>query len=419
MTFPDDLRHSIRALQSTPGFTALVVLALGLGIGANSALFTVVNSLLLRPLPYERPRELVEISLARRVLPLEELNRAESLRGVAAFVARVFAVAEADGIKNIFGFRVSRNLFAVLGVRAALGRTFLPGEGDHSSVVVLAYEYWRRVSGDPKILGQALTIGEQKYTIIGVLPEDFTLQVRDGNLFVPYRLTEGRVVARLKPGVLSAQAAAQAEAEVAGIVRGLGPEPGRGNREERVRASRLTDSFRPNDAAPVLVLQAAMGVLLLITCANAGNLLLVRSNARRREFAIRAALGAGRAQLVRQLLTESALLAALGGAVGLAVAAASLGSVKEQLPANIGRMLRGAEALAIDWRVLVFTLAASLLALALFGLAPALSALRFDVMSCLKDSSRGSNPQRQKLSQLLVASEVALAVMLLAGADLR
>ncbi len=405
-----ELRYSLRVLRARPGFTAFVVLALGLGIGANTALFTVVNSLLLRPLPYQRPGELVEIAQTRGGLPLRELNQAQSFTGVAAFLSRNFAVASDEGVRNLYGLRVSANLFTVLGVEAALGRTFRTGE-ELTPVVLLSYDYWRRVSGDPKIVGQALTISNQQYTIVGVLPADFTLQVRDGNLFVPYPLLEGRVVARLRPGVR----AAQAEAEVAGLLGGLDPAA---LRDQRARVTPISDSFRPGDVSTLLLLQAAVGMILLITCTNIASLMLARSAARRQEFALRAALGAGRIQILRQLLAESALLACLGGTVGLLGARASLTYLQLRLPANIGRALRGAEALVIDHRVLAFLAGATLVAVLLFGLAPALITWRFDGMSGLRDSARSSTPDRHGFARLLVTAEVSLAVMLLIGAGL-
>ena len=411
-----DLRYGVRSLKAKPGFTALVVLALGLGIGANTALFTVVNSVLLRPLPYERPHELVELSLTRRAVPLTELNEARSFAGVAAFIPRGFMIPADDGVKNLYGFRVSANLFSILGVQPALGRRFAPGE-DHAGaqpVAMLSYEYWRQISGSPEIIGKNLTLTGETYTVIGVLPSDFTLQVRDGNIFIPYPLSEGRVVARLKEGV----SLAQAEAEVAGILLGLDPPSVTENRERPVRVRLISETFLPNDVSTLLLWQAAAGLVLLIMCSNVGNLVLVRATGRRREFAIRAAVGAGRSQILRQLMTESALLAVMGGALGLLLAAWSLNYISTWLPANFGRILRGAEGLAIDHRVLAFTIGASLLTVLLFGLIPALSALRFDVMACLRESASGPARDRQRFGQMLVGVEVGLAVMLLIGSGL-
>ena len=406
------LGRSFRILRTQPGFTAIIVLALGLGIGANCALFTVVNSLLLRPLPYQNAHELVEITSPPRVFPLNELKAAASWSGVAAFMSRGFTVTGQDSIKNVYGFRVSANLFHVLGVRAAVGRIFQSGETDQP-VALLGYDYWRRTGGDPQIIGQALDIGGESRTIIGVLPADFTLQVRDGNIFIPYRLEEGRIVARLNAGILPAQA----EAEVTAILDAINP-PSRRPGNARPQVTPLREAFRSSDGATVWLLQAAVALVLLITCANVGNLLLVRSSARRREFAIRTAIGAGRRQLFSQLMMENLLLAFMGGAVGLLFANWSLSFVGAQLPANIARRLQGAEALSMDLRVLAFAAGLSLLTLLLFGLAPAVDSLRFDLVNSLRDASKGGTPRRQRFGQTLVIAEVALALMLLISAGL-
>ena len=403
------LRHGARVLTSQPGFTALVVLALGLGIGANCALFTVVNSLLLRPLPYRDAADLVEISLPQRRPPVEFFQAAQSFSGVADFVPWGHSVQGPQGAVNTYGFYVSPNLFTVLGVDAAVGRVFSSGEGQ--SVVVLGYDYWRRSSGDPQIIGQTLTISGQAHTIVGVLPAGFSLSVRDGNLFVPGSRPDARVVARLRPGT----SAAQAQAEVAGMMRGF--EGQAATVTERTRVTPLSEAFRNSDANTVLLLQATVAMVLLITCANVGNLLLVRAGARRKEVAIRAALGAGRAKLFWQLMTESALLAAMGTALGLLMASWSLGWLETQLPANLGRRLRGAEGLSIDATVLAFTVGLSVLATLLFGLAPTVASLRTDVISALREAA-GSTPRRHRFGQALLAGEVALAMMLLIGAGL-
>ena len=403
------VRHAARVLARQPGFTVTVALALGLGIGANCALFSVVNSLMLRPLPYRDTARLVEIEMPQRRPPLEAFQAARSFSGVADFVPWGHTVQGPQGATNLYGFFVSPNLFSVLGVDAAVGRVFRPDE--RHSVVMLGYDYWRRTSGDPGIVGQALTISGQPHTIVGILPAEFSLSVRDGNLFVPGSRPDTRVVARLNAGVT----AAQAQAEAAGIIRGFDAQaPGA---VDRMRVRSIDDAFRNSDAVTVLLLQATVAMVLLITCANVGNLLLVRAAARRKEVAIRTAIGAGRARLFWQLMAESALLAVMGAAVGLLVASWSLDWLQAQLPANIGRRLRGADGLSIDATVLAFTAAVSVLATFLFGLAPALTALRTDVISVLREAA-GSTPRRHRFGQILLAGEVALALMLLIGAGL-
>jgi putative ABC transport system permease protein len=312
-------------------------------------------------------------------------------------------------VSNLYGFFVTPNLFSVLGVDAAVGRVFSPEEKE--GVVVLGYDYWRRTSGDPHIVGQTLTISDRPHTVVGVLPPDFSLSVRDGNLFVPGTRPDARIVGRLAPNV----SIAQAQAEVLGIMQTF--ESSYPGATERTRVVSIADAFRNNDATVVLLLQATVGMVLLITCANVGNLMLVRAAARRKELAIRMAIGASRGRLFGQLIAESALLAAAGAALGLVLANWSLGWIETQLPANLGRRLRGADGLSIDFTVLAFTAGLSVVATILFGLAPALSSLRTDVVSAMRDASSPA-PRRQRTLQTLVAGEVALALMLLIGAGL-
>jgi predicted permease len=408
-----DLRFALRLLAKTPGFAAAVVGSLAVGIALNAALFTVVNALLLRPLPYERSEELVEVSHPRRTLPLDELRAAGAFRGVAAYTPWNFAVPDAEGASLVYGCRTSASMFTMLGVRPALGRNFAPHD-ENQPVVMLGYEYWRRTSGDPKVIGKTLSLDGQPRTVIGVLPADFTLFVRDANLWIPQRMTQGRTLGRLRPGVTPEQAAA----EVAAILSRLPAEAQTADPRRRTQVTPLAVAFRPNDAPAVLLWQAAVGLVLLITCANVANLLLVRAAARRREFAIRAAIGAQRWRVARQLAAESALLAVAGAVLGLLLAHWSLDFLRAQLPVNLARILRGADGLSIDIRVLVFVAAASLLTALLFGLAPMVNALRVDVMSCLRDAGRGATGDRQRFGALLVAGEIALAVVLVTGAGL-
>ncbi|MGB2717671.1 MAG: ABC transporter permease [Vicinamibacterales bacterium] len=408
-TIIDSLRHAARVVRAQPGFALTIVLALALGIGANCALFAVVNSLLLRPLPYRNTHELVEISLPQRRPPLEAFQTAQSLSGVASAVPWGHTVQGPLGATNMYGFFVSPNLFSLLGVQPAIGRVFSPDEKD--SVVILGYDYWRRTSGDPHIIGQVLTISGRPHTIVGVLAADFSFSVRDGNLFVPGTRPDTRIVARLKPGATVRQAQAEAQA-IAQRFEGAFP-----GITERTRVIPIDEAFRNTDALAVLLLQATVAMVLLITCANVGNLLLVRAAARRRELAIRTAIGAGRTRLFWQLMAESALLAVMGGALGLLIAGWSLGWLETQLPANLGRRLRGAEGLSIDATVLLFTFGLSILVTFLFGLAPALTSLRSDVISALREAGN-STPRRHRFGQALLAGEVALALMLLIGAGL-
>lgn len=399
-----DLRIAVRLLAKNRSFTAVAAGSLALGIGANTALFAVVNSLILRSIPYSQPEQLVEINVSGRALPLDDLNRAASFDGVATFIARGFSVKDGGEIRNLFGFRVSPNLFSVLGVKSFVGRTFVQADTKSGHVAVISYEHWQRLSGNASVLGRTLTIGDEPYTIIGVLPPDFWLSVRDGQIFVPYPNLEGRTVGRLK----SNASVAQAQAELTAIANGL-------QSRSTIRLEPLTNAFRPGAATTLLLLQAAVGLVLLITCANAGNLMLVRTIARSKEFAIRNALGAGGWRIIRQALTESAVLAVIGGAAGLLVAKWSVGYLSSVLPGNVSRYLRGTDGVNIDLSVVLFTCAISIAALAVFGLLPAVQLLRFDIISQLRDSAKSIGSTRQRLGELMVVVEIALALMLLIG----
>jgi predicted permease len=356
---------------------------------------------------------IVEIEQSRRELPLQELEGIHSISGLAAFLAWGFPVGSRGEARSLYGFKATSNLFRVLGVRAAIGRVFEPSD-DGKQVAILCYEYWRKISGDPRIIGSTMIIGEEPYTIIGVLPAEFVLQVRDANLCIPSRLAQGRLIARLARGVT----AAQVEAEVTAVLRNLPPAGRAAGREVPPRVREITASFRPGAASTILLLQAAIGLVLLIACANMGNLMLVRANGRRREFAIRSAIGAGRLQMVRPLLAETVLLGLAGGAAGLLLAQWNLAFIGTRLPAGLGRMLRGADGLAIDFRVILFTAAISLAAMMLFGVAPAVSALRQDLIASLREASSGATPRGRRFGNWLVTGELALTLVLLMGAGL-
>lgn len=405
----EEARSAWRTLRSRPSLTAFITIILGLGIGANCSLFAVVNSLLLRPLPFQHVDELIEIQRPPQVFALDELRQARSLAGVAAFHPRGFTIAGADGLRNFFGFRVSANLFDVLGVKAALGRTFQAGE-ETSPVVILGYDYWRAISGEPSIIGQTLTIADELRTVVGVLPSDFVLPVRDGKVFVPYRMTEGRTIARVRPGI----SLANAEGEVKAILKQAAQTAGTSTRTARTGVEPLSQALRPN-AEMIVMLQVAVIFVLLITCTNAGNILLVRTNARRREFAIRTALGAERKTLLRQLMLENGIIATLGGILGLLFAHWSLAFVEKQLPGGLVRMMRGTDALSIDHRVLFFAIGISALTVLIFGAAPALTAMKVDVIAALR-STESAGGSRKRYMEVLAVIEIALAVILLMGA---
>jgi len=395
------MRQCLRAFRGQPGFSATAVLVLGLCIGLNSALFTVVDALLLRPLPFPLSEQLVEISLPERHAQLD-LERARSIETVGAFLPWNFAVAGPDGVHLAYGFRVTPNLIPLLQFQPAFGRALARGDFG-SNVVMIGYEYWKTLGARPDIAGQTVDLDGQPYLIAGVLPADFFLEVRDVQLVVPNLRNGGRTIARLRPGFTPAKA----QAEIATLLAG-----------GRARVALLARALRSNDSRPVLFLLATAGFVLLITCANLANLQLVRGLARRREFAIRTALGASHARLVLQLTGECALLAAAGAALGLMISRALHDEILAILPPNVARRLAGADALALDGRVYAFTAIIALLTILLFGLLPALSSLRFDVMTRLRDAARGSSRERRRFGQTLVTVEIALALLLLSGAGL-
>ncbi len=392
----------LRVFQTQPAFAAAVILVLSLCIGANSALFTVVNALMLRPLPFPHREQLVEVSVPEGREELRDFERARSIFLAGAFLPWNYAVARADGVHLAYTMRVTPDLVPLLGIRPALGRTLTRSDFGRD-VVILGYDYWKELGAPSGIIGQPLTLDGEPFSIAGVLPADFVLSVRDIKLVVPNLRTGGRTIARLHPGVT----AEQAQAELAALFP-----------DRRAQVTPLARAFYSDDFRPFLLLLATAGFVLLITCANLANLQLVRGVARRREFAIRTAMGASRGRLVRHLSQESALLGALGAALGLLLTFALHDAILRLLPVTIVRRLSGADALSIDARVVAFTAGIGMVTVLLFGLLPSLSALRFDVMARLRDAARGSTRERQRFGQALVSVEIALAVMLLAGAGL-
>jgi predicted permease len=445
-TLFQDLRYGARMLLKRPGFTAVAVITLALGVGANTAIFSVVNSLLLRPLPYRDSERLAIIwshspgANVEQDWPSPGQFSAIKAQG-GAFEA--LALAQGSNVnltgqaapERIGALRLSSAVFPLLGAQAALGRVFLPEEDAPGKpmAVILSHGFWqRRFGGDPKALGQSLTINGAAYSIVGVMPPDFSLgyevmptvgAVSQAELLLPLPLSpEGmnsqgdenyNVLARFKPGVTVA--AAQAELNLA--VRRLEQQF-----PDRYPSSRrFSLSVRPlleqvvGDVKPaLLILLGAVGCVLLIACANVANLLLARAAVREREMAIRIAIGAGRWRVVRQLLTESVLLATVGGALGLVAAIWGLAGLRWLNPGDIPRIAT----IGIDGRVLVFTLAIIALTGVLFGLAPALRNSRASLGDTLKEGGRSLVGGSQQLRNLLVIAEIALSLVLLIGAGL-
>ena len=428
-----DLRYGVRMLLKNPGFTFIAVLTLALGIGANTAIFSIVNAVLLRPFPYQAPERLVIIQ--ERVSAQGGFSpsypnfvdwRAQNTvfdSIVAVRTNESFNFTGAGEPERLQGRLVSAEFFSTLGIQPLLGRDFL-AEEDRPGVTpaaILSYGFWRRRFGaDPSIIGKQLTLNKQSFTVIGITPANFQFGV-EADVSVPIGLQAERfrvrgrdpgtdVVARLKPNVSEQQA----ETELNLIAARLEQQYPESNKGRRVRLTPLHESFVGDVRQPLLILLGAVGLVLLIACANVANLLLVRASARQKEMAVRVALGASRATLVRQLLTESVLLAALGATLGILLAFWGTSLIASQLPDGIPRLQEA----QVDAPVLVFTLAVSLLTGLLFGLVPALQASRPNLTEGLKEGDRGSSGRRQHLRSVLVVGEVALTLTLLVGAGL-
>lgn len=440
-----DLRYAFRLLAKTPGFTAVAVITLALGIGANTAIFTVANTLLLRPLPYADPGRLVLVAAADatqrdqvrqfsllRFTMLSEQSR--SFSGIAAFTSEVFNLTGRGDPEQIPSARVSSNFFDVLGVRPALGRTFVEEEGQPGGkeVALISRELWmRRFGGAKDIVGQSIALDSREYTVVGVLPPRFTFallgsnvdiwvpRIFELNLMTPEHLRAGvsflTAVARLRPGTTQAQA--QAEMDV--LNRQYQREnPTRPDADPRlaIDVGNLQQQLVANIRPAVLLLLGAVGVVLLIACANVASLLLSRALSRKKEIAVRAALGANRVTIIRQLLTESLLLGAVGGAAGILLGHEGT-SVLSSLARSALPQIADVE---MDFRVLAFTVAISLLSGALFGLMPSLHLSKTDLNTVLRDEGRGSSGGRRRTSarNLLVVVQVALSMILLVGSGL-
>jgi putative ABC transport system permease protein len=396
------VRETLKIFRTQPAYALAVILVLSLCMAANGGLFTVVNGLILRPLPFPESDRLMEVSAPGQEEKLDDIQRARSIESAGAFTPWNYPVTASDGIHMAYTLRVTADLIPLLRIQPALGRTLTHAEFG-TNVVMLGYDYWRSLGARPDIAGTILTVSNQPYTIVGVLPQDFFLGVRDAKLIIPDLRTDGRTIARLRPGVT----AVQAQAEISSLVPG-----------GRAQVLSLARAFYSDDYAPYVLLLATAGFVLLITCANLANLQLVRGLGRQREFAIRAAIGASRARLILQLTQECAPLALAGAACGLFLTRLFHDFILSVLPGNVSRRLIGADALALDWRVIAFISIVGAITVLLFGMLPALSALRFDVMTRLRDAAGGRTRERQRFGQLLVAVEIALALMLLSGAGL-
>ena len=425
-----DIRYALRQLRKNPGFAAVAVITLALGIGANTAIFSVVNAVLLRPLPYKDDGRLVVV-LHNGRNPVAPANFADwqsqsrSFESMGAAESWSPNLTSTNNPENLVGLRITSEILPMLGVRPLLGRMFLPEEQQPGKdlEVVLSYSLWQNhFGGDARVPGRTVSLNGQSYTIVGVMPRDFQFApfwVTKATIWAPLALGERltsrggnslRVFARLKDGVTLQQA----QAEMAGIANRLERQYPGTNRNVQVVSLRekVVGNIRP----ALLVLLGAVGFVLLIGCANVAHMFLARSAARQREIAVRAALGAIRWRVLRQFLVESILIALLGGACGLLLALWGTRALIALGPQDIPRLAT----VGVDQTVLLFVLAVSLITGLLFGILPAWKASAANVSEALKEGERGSSEGvgRNRLRSLLVSSEFAFAVVLLAGAGL-
>lgn len=433
-----DLRYAIRTMLKRPGFTAVAVITLALGIGSSTAIFSVVNAALLRDLPYAEPDRLFHIwevtpqkSFAQREFSYpdyQDYQKNQSFEGIAAYTGGGGIMSGRGEPERVFAPAASANFFSVLGVQPFLGRTFESGEDKQGAprVVVLTYGMWQqRFGADRNVIGQSLTINGDPHTVVGVLPASFQFALRNADLWRVYQPTDNQLtrrfmhgsnlIGRLKPGVDEGQALS----ELTVIAKRIEQEHYESHAGTAVKLVPLQEQFVGQVRPILLVLLAAVGFVLLIACANVASLLLTRSLARQKEVAIRSALGANRWRVVRQLLTESLLLAIVGGAVGILIAYWGVDALVATLPDSQLSALPFLKSLRIDSSILAFSFGLSLLTGIVFGLAPAIQASRPDLNEVLKEGGRTSaGGARHRLRSVFVATQIALAVVLLVGAGL-
>jgi predicted permease len=434
-TFFQDLRYGLRMLLKSPGFTAIAIVTLALGIGANTALFSVVNGVLLNPLAYPHSGQLVAIygkspgfDRAPITYPnfLDCRRETETFQSMAMYRNQDYSyIGAGEAGERLTGYQISADFFSTLGVAPILGRAFradddLLGAGP---VVILGGGLWKRKFGSSlDVVGKSIVLNGTSYIVVGVIPPGFTFYGQDRDVYTPIGQyndpsfrdrgigMSAHALGRLKPGVTLSQA----KTDMDGIAANLSEAFPEADKSVGITLFSMKEDIVGNVQPFLIVLLAAVGFLLLIACANVANLLLARAMGRTREFAVRAAMGASRTRVIRQLLTESMLLAGLGGALGILLAYWGTKAVLGALPGAVPR----ASEVSLDSRVLLFTIALSLFAGIVFGLAPALKTSRVNLQQVLKESGRGGSGARHRLHGVFVAGEVAMALVLLVGAGL-
>ena len=431
-----DIRHATRSLLRSPGFTIAAILTLALGIGANTAVFSVVNTVLLKPLSYPEPDRIVQFRLKSTEASVPSasipdfrfwMQQAKAVDDISAYDLGKGVLGLTSGIpEEVHGVHVTSNYFRLFGAPFVLGRAFnadedRPGSG---KVVVLSYRLWKRkFGGDLAIVGKTISLEKEPYTVVGVTGESFRTDP-ESDLWIPFhfdlnsddQLHSFGAAGRLKPGISLLQANLQLTLAARAARRlGLQPDP-----EYTFALESLRDAIVGDARASLWLMQGAVALVLLIACANVANLLLARATVRQREFAIRAAIGAGRGRLLRQFATESVLLSTCGGGVGLLMGSLGVHVLLSTVPGNIPRVGAAGASVGLDWRVLMFTLGISLQVGIVFGVVPALRVCGPSLNQSLTEGNQrmGSSSRQSKMRSLIVLSQVSLSVVLLIGAAL-